>query len=70
MRNTHSERRTGIVTDFVTRLGQKRKEKTGRDRNNGTLEAIETATNFGETVRITSFCENGSFSLLISGPLH
>ena len=40
------------VTTFVTRLGRKRKKRTGRNRINGTLQALDIAINCGETVAI------------------
>ena len=47
------------VTSFVTRKGRKGKEGTGRYRTNGTLQDIDTAKQFGETVAITSVMRNG-----------
>jgi hypothetical protein len=56
------------VTSFVTRKGGKGKEGTEIYRTNGTLQDIDTAKKFGETVAKASFVRNGRFSLLISGP--
>jgi hypothetical protein len=53
------------VTTFVTRTGGKEQERTGKDRTNGTLQAIVIAKKFGETVAIASFFKNGRFPLLI-----
>jgi hypothetical protein len=39
----------------VTRLCGKEKERTGKNRTNGTLQAIDIATTCGETIAITSF---------------
>jgi hypothetical protein len=56
------------VTTFVTGLGGKGKERTGKYRTNRTLQAVDIATNCGETVAIARVVKNGVFSLLISGP--
>ena len=56
------------VTTFVTRLGEKGKERTGKHRINGTLQASDIATNCGETVAIASILKRHAFPLLISGP--
>jgi hypothetical protein len=55
------------VTIFVPRLCGNGKERTGKNRINGTLQAIDIASNCGETVAIASFMKNGCLSLLISG---
>jgi len=39
------------VTTFVTRLGGKGKETTGKDRTNGTLQANEIAINLGKPLQ-------------------
>jgi hypothetical protein len=44
-------RRSHCVTTFVTRLGGKGKERTGKDRTNGTLQANEIATNLGKPLQ-------------------
>jgi hypothetical protein len=59
----------GTVTTFVTRLHRKGRERTGKNRTNRTLQAVDIASDYGETIAITSFCKNGRFSLLIIGPL-
>jgi hypothetical protein len=53
------------VTTFVTRLGRKVKERIGTDRTNGILQAVDIATNCGETIAIASvvkavFCPSKS----------
>jgi hypothetical protein len=56
------------VTDFVTRQGGKEQERTGKNRTNRTLQAVDIATNCGETIAKASVVKNCQFSLLISGP--
>src|SRR5687768_12993716 len=55
---------------FVTGTGEKEQERTGKDRTNRTLQAVDIATKCGESIAITSVVKNGVFSLLISGPFN